>query len=257
LGLHPYFTVELGVAIAGIVSWRKLSKRQEAPYTGDDYRYLQLAFLMLVVYAATALIPFPPYDQYFDSPLIPFLLPFVAEGLRVIIQPKREWVLLLALLVPILFFGETKVESSRISTGPEWRPSSSRRVAEAIEANSRPDDVVLSFWPGYVFESGRQYFAGMEDPFVYRIMDRISPQARAQYHVVSKDQIMRAVSSRAVSVLVVGTWMLDYYQNLSPAEIREFHSTLDANYSLVQNIDGVEVYQRRASAISASRGGQN
>ena len=248
LGLHPYFTAELAVAIAGIVSWMKLRKNQEAPYSGQDYRYFQLASLMLVVYTATALVPFPPYDQYFDSPLIPFLVPFVAEGLRVILQPEREWVLLLGLIAPIVFFGEAKVESSRIplGLGPEWRVSSYRKVTEAVETNSGPYDVVLSFWPGYVFESGRQYFAGMEDPFAYRIMGRISPDARARYHVVSKDQVMRAVSSRAVSVVVVGAWMRDYYENLSPAEIGEFHSAVDANYSLMNNIDGVEVYRRRA-----------
>ncbi|HEV2383050.1 MAG TPA: glycosyltransferase family 39 protein [Terriglobia bacterium] len=248
LGLHPYFTAELAVAIVGIVCWRKRRSRQEAPYAGDDYRYLQLALLMLLVYTATALIPFPPFDQYFDSPLVPFLVPFVAEGLGVIIQPKREWVLLLALLVPMLFFGETKVESRRLSPDLEWHPSSSRNVARAIEANSRSDDEVLSFWPGYVFESGRQYVAGMEDPFVYRIMGRISPEARARYHVVSQDQIIRAVSTRAVSLVVVGPWLGDYYENLSPAEIQEFHSAVDANYSLISKIDDVEVYRRRAGA---------
>src|SRR2546426_143069 len=89
LGLHPYFTVEVLLALLGALSLRKLMKRQDPAYTAQDYLYFRLAFVMLVVHTATALIPFPPYDQYFVSPLVPFLVPFLAEGLRVTFQAGR------------------------------------------------------------------------------------------------------------------------------------------------------------------------
>ena len=60
------------MAVVGGVSLLKLRKNKQGPYTGEDFLYFQLAFLMLVVYTAVALTPFPPYDQYFDSPLVPF-----------------------------------------------------------------------------------------------------------------------------------------------------------------------------------------
>jgi hypothetical protein len=138
----------------------------------------KLAFLMLAVYATTALIPFPPYDQYFTSPLVPFLLPFVAEGLRVTLLSWRQWMALLVLTVPLFFSGEISRETLTNSEAPWCQLSSFRKVVEAIKANSSPDDVVLSFWPGYVFESGRRYFPGMENHFVYRITSKIGPEAR-------------------------------------------------------------------------------
>ena len=63
-----------------------------------------------------------------------------------------------------------------------------------IEANSRPDEIVLAFWPGYIFESGRRYLPGLENNFVYRIMNKIAPAERTRYHVISHDQVMSAIS---------------------------------------------------------------
>ena len=200
---------------------------------------------MLVVYIATALIPFPPYDQYFVSPLVPFLIPFLAEGLRVTFLAGTRWVVLLAVIAPVFFFAEPNREALAHAPEPYWQLSSYWKVAETIETHSRPDEVVLAFWPGYVFESGRRYFPGLEDHMVYRITTRIGPEARARYHVGSNDQIMHAISTRAVNLLVVGAWMKEFYGNLSPAEIQAFHAAVDANYLLVSKIDDIEVYRRR------------
>lgn len=243
--LHPFFTIQAVLAVAGGLSLRKLSKKQDPAYAPQDYFYVKLALLMLVIYTATALIPFPPYLQYFDGPLVPFMLPFVAEGLRITFRAGKHWLVVLAVIAPILCLGEIRAERMTNSSDPWWRLASYRQVTQAIEASSRPDDVVLSFWPGYVFESGRRYFPGMEDQFVYRIMNMIGPEARTRYHVVSKEDIMTAISTRAVRVVVLGAWMPEYYRNLSPAERQALRSAVDANYSLVSQTDGVAVYRRR------------
>jgi hypothetical protein len=245
LGLRPYFTIQVVLTILGGLSLRRLSKKQDPTYAAHDYLFVKLALVMLVVYLATALIPFPPYLQYFDGPLVPFMLPFVAEGLRVAFRAGKQWLVMLALIAPILCLGEIRAERMTNSIDPWWQLASYRQVTQSIEANSRPGDVVLSFWPGYVFESGRQYFPGMEDQFVYRITNMISPEARLRYHVVSTDALMTAISTRAVPVVVVGAWMPEYYRNLTPAERQAFHAALDANYSAVSQRDGVAVYRRR------------
>ena len=247
LGFHPYFTAEALLALLGGLSLRKLMKRRDPAYTAQDYLYFKLAFVMLVVYTATALVPFPPYDQYFVSPLVPFLVPFLTEGLRVAFLAGRRWVVLLALIAPIFFLGEPNREALAHGPEPEWQLSSYWKVAETVEAHSSPDEVVLSFWPGYVFESGRRYFPGLEDHMVYRITTRIGPEARARYHVASNDQIMHAIETRAVHLLVIGAWMKEFYGNLSPSEIAAFHAAVDANYSLVSKIGDIEVYRRRPS----------
>ena len=245
LGFHPHFTIELGLAVVGGVSLLKLRKNKQGPYTGEDFLYFQLAFLMLVVYTAVALTPFPPYDQYFDSPLVPFLIPFVVEGLRVTFQSGKKWAVILALIAPSLFFVEIGRETAQNSRDPVWRLSSYYEVTRIVEANTSPDEVVLSSWPGFVFQSGRQYFPGLEDHFVYRVMNHTSSEERARYHIISKDQIMSAINGRAVHVLVISPWVAEYYNELSPGEIQEFHNAVDANYSLVSKVHDIAVYRRR------------
>jgi hypothetical protein len=85
----------------------------------------------------------------------------------------------------------------------------------------------------------------MENHFVYRIINKISPEERARYHVVSKDQIMRAITGRETSLLVIHPWILEYYHDLSPRELQEFHEAVDANFSLISNVTNVEIYRRR------------
>jgi Dolichyl-phosphate-mannose-protein mannosyltransferase len=248
---HPYFTIQLILAIIGILSLRKLRRNSEvsnvSPYSENDYLYFQLAGLMLVVYSMTVLLPFPPYDQHFVSPLVPLTMPFVAEGLRVIFRAGKKPLIALALAIPILFCFEIERESARNSWHPIWQLSNYREVTKIVEDNSSSNDVVLSFWPGYVFESGRRYFPNLEDHFVYRIMNKISAEERVRYHVISKDQIMRAITGRETGLLIIHPWILEYYHDLSPLELQEFHQAVDANYSLISSINEVDIYRRRPS----------
>src|SRR5262249_36882507 len=62
LVFHPYFTLELVLAIVGGVSLLKLRKSKDSLYSNEDYQYLQLTLVLLIAYTATALIPFPPYE---------------------------------------------------------------------------------------------------------------------------------------------------------------------------------------------------
>lgn len=247
--LHPYFMIQLVLAITGILSlaklWRYPERSGGSPYTESDFVYFRLAFLMLVIYLVTVLLPFPPYDQHFVSPLVPLLLPFIAEGVRVTLQAGGKRLIALVLALPFLFAVEIGRETARNSGHPVWQLSCYREVTRVIEANSRPDEVVMSFWPGFVFESGRRYFPGLENHFVYRVMNKISPGKRAHYHVISKDEVLRAITGREVNVLIVPQWIIEYYHDLSPREIGEFHMAVDANYSLINEIRGIAIYRRR------------
>ena len=241
-----YFTVELVLAVIGGLSLPKLRRTSTGLYSDNDYRFFQLTLLMLLVYLATiamSLIPAP--DQYFNSPLLPFLIPFMAAGLYVAFRSSTKWLVALAIMLPIASFHEIKVGAVEWAGYP-WAPLSSYgRVTQAIEANSNADDVVLSLWPGYVFESGRQYFPGAEDHFNYAIAKKISPAARLQYHVIFKDEILNAVSHRAVTLFVTDPNIWHFDSLLSPGELKTFRETVDANYALVGVVDGVEIYRKR------------
>jgi hypothetical protein len=251
IGMHPYFTGELVLALIGGLSLLSVDTRMTIPqYTTQNYEYLRLVGLMLAVYVVTALMPFPPYDQYFDSPLVPFLLPFVALGLNVILRPGKKWVFLIPVIAAILFCIEIGRETPENWWDGARQLPNYQAVTEAIEANSKSREVVLSFWPGFVFESGRQYFPGLEDQFTYRIMSRIGPQERERYHVANKDQILKAISDRSVNLLVIPPepWMIEYYENLSSSERQQLQHAVETNYTLVRKIEWIEVYRANGAA---------
>ena len=243
---HPYFTIQLVVAVVGVLSLARMhrDRASDSPYTESDLRYFHLAFLMAVVYTLTLLLPFPPYDQHFVSPLVPLLIPFVAEGLRVTFRAGRKRVFALALAAPILFGIEVGKETARNSWHPVWQISEYHEVTRVVEENSRPDDTVLSFWPGYVFESGRRYFPGLEDHFVFRIINKTTPEEKTHYHVPSKEELLHAIKNREASVLIIHPWILEYYHDLSPNERTQFDDAVGKNYSLIRTIQKVEIYKR-------------
>jgi len=242
---HTYFVATILLAIVGILNLLKLRHRRESPYNRQDYCYFELAFLMLLVYIATASIPFPVFDQYFTSPLLPFLVVFIAEGLRVTFRFQTASLLLLAVLAPILFFRGIKSEAAEYASAPSLQLSSFRRVTEVLEANSHENDVVLSIWPGYVFASGRRYFPGSENHFNYGVAYKMSPDARVRFHVLSKNEVLYAISTGAVNVFIPSASKYYLDATMSPSELRAFRSALDANYEPVGESDGVEVYRRR------------
>ena len=246
---HPYFTIQLVLAVVGILSLARIRRLQpsDSPYSESDLRYFQLALVMAVVYSGTLLLPFPPYDQHFVSPLVPLLTPFVAEGLRVTFQAGPKRVLALAIAAPILFGIEVGKETARNSGHLVWQLSSYREATRIIEANSSGDDMVLSFWPGFVFESGRRYFPGLEDHFVFRIINKTTPEEKAHYHVPSKEQIFRAIEDGEASILVIHPWILEYYHDLSPSEVVQFHNAVEKHYLLISKIEEVELYKRIAT----------
>ena len=118
--LNPYFTAEMLLALVGVLSLLKLRKKQEAIYTSQDYSYFSLAFLLLLVYSATAFIPIPTFGQYFDSPLVPFIVFFVAEGLRIILQGGRKRLAVLALVAAALSFRDVRQEVSGYARCPPF-----------------------------------------------------------------------------------------------------------------------------------------
>ena len=248
-GHHLYFTLQVLIGTIGILSVLRLRKKQSPPYDGDDYRYFEIAFLMLLVYTATVLIPFPPFDQHFTSPLVPLLIPFIVEGLRVIFESKRRWIAPLVFATPILALAGIGRDAWEYSRDPEWQLSSYQEVASIIERNSSRDDVVLSLWPGYVFESGRRYFPSLENNWGYGIMRRTTPETRVRYHIVSNDDVVRSLNNGIPALFVMGEttnqWTSEYYDQLSPAEIQHLETTINSNYVLVREIDRVKVYRRR------------
>ncbi len=257
IGMHPYFTIELALVIAGWLSFRRHRQGALGVYSEQQLLYFEVAGVLLVVYAVTALIHFPTYDQYLDGPLVPFLVPFLLEGIRAVFLRDRKRVLAFALAVaaPLLMGAEVGRDPWLFGTPSLWRLDSYRQVSQVIAANTRPGEVVLSFWPGFVFESGRGYFPGLENDYALRLMEKQPPDLRAEYHLTSYQQIMRAIDTQETTVLVIHPRINEYFETISAAQVQAFHAAVDANYSRIANIDDIEIYKAsRSMAVNkASR----
>jgi hypothetical protein len=231
-----FFAAELLLALLGIISLLERRRKKDNPYTSRDYQYLQLALAMMLVYSVTALLPIPTYGQYLDGPVLPFLVLFIAEGLWVSFQVSWKWVVVLAVLAPLLCWRDLAPEAAGSSL------SSYRKVAEVVRENSTPDSTVLSDWPGYVFESGRRCFPGAENEFVYAVGKKVSPAVRARFHLIAKDDVLRAISTGVPDIYIGPLWFLTF--TMSEAERVALQRAVDARYSLVKAVDGVNIYRK-------------
>lgn len=244
--LHPYFTIEAVIAAFGVAAWRKQRQLPKSPLTPEEDCYLQFCSVALVAYVLTALVPFPPYEQYFDTPVIPFLIPFIAVGLPWVIAARARTVGFTALAV-LLFWAEVPRESAWNSNSPEWTMKTYLQVTNAIEANSKPDEAILSFWPGYVFQSGRRYWPGLEDNFSFRIINKVSPDDRNRYHLPSADEITRAVAAGAPTLVVLAPENVqkEFYQDLTDEKRAKFKSDLNSRYFIASGDANIPVYRIR------------
>lgn len=248
---HPYLTVEMIVAATGVVTWKKLRTLSNSPYTHEDNQFLQFALIGFVAYTLSALVPFPPYEQYFDSPWTPFLIPFVVEGLRGVFWSKGRRLVLLSAATLFLFWFEVPRESAWNSNSPDWQMAAYRQVSNTVATNSDAGETVLSFWPGYVFESGRNYLPGLEDNFTFRILNQVSPAERIRYHLTSTDEIVNAIARRATKLVVLAPENVqkEFNQDLSETQKERFEIALQSNYSLLRQVNGIAIYRVKDSVI--------
>jgi len=233
-----FFALEVLLALVGIISFLKLRKKKDGPWIREDYQFLLLAFLMMAVYSATALIPIPTWAQYYDAPLLPFLIFFIAEGIRIAFQASWKWALVLGILVPFFCWRNTLSE-----VGVRLPLQSYHQVAEIVRANSSPNAVVLSIWPGYVFESGRKCFPGGENEFGYMASERLSPEVRERYHLISREEVLRALSAGVPDVFIADS--LRRYVPMSDVEYQAIENAVNANYSLVRKVDDAPIYRKK------------
>lgn len=245
LFLNPYLLLQFVLFAAGALSLQTRAQGNFPRKERSNLGYYQLVSLMLLVLALTSLTLYPVYVQYFTSPLIPFLVPLSACGIPMVFAAEKRWAVLLAVTTCLFSAAEIPRAVQRHSAAPEWRLTSYHDVVKTIQAITVPEDVVLSFWPGYVFESGRQYYPGLENHFAYRLSDKLDEARKARYRIPSTTRILEAIRQRTVKVVVLSGWMHLFYPELAPEEIANYRALVNANYSPVRDVYGVTIYRRR------------
>jgi 4-amino-4-deoxy-L-arabinose transferase-like glycosyltransferase len=163
-----------------------------------------------VAHTVACLFPDPVYEQYFTGPLTPMLAPLAVLGLVRLqdLVKKPAMVLAGALsLAAVLSVVDLQVRKTGMDWNEVWSFEHLGHVSAAIETCTEPEDMVLAFWPGYVFESDRQYLPGLENHFALGVSEKLTLNQKTHYHVAGKELILKALEYQYPEAVVLGAWM--------------------------------------------------
>jgi len=241
---NPFMVLLLVLAVLGWLSVRRSS------ITADrDLRPVALvAGLGAVVHTLACLTPDPVYEQYFTSPLSPMLAPLAILG---VIDLARRFgrpatlvtgVLLLGVLLSVI---DLQVRHTGMDWNEVWDFDHLAEVTANIESRTEPDDIVLAFWSGYVFESGRRFVPGMENHFALGVSEKLPLNKQVDYGIAGKEMLLKSILTKAPKVVVLGAWMHEVNTTLPQEDLPLLLHELDSNYEIGWMKGEVKVMVRR------------
>ena len=170
-----------------------------------------LAWFFCTVLIAVSLVPSPTWLQYF-SVAVPFLVICLVE-LSTGLSKKLAPIVLGFLAIYFVYTGladvknytgtgkgvhgiyETNLEASRLENISE--------ISNKINELSEPGELVISVWPGYLFESKAKAFPGMENQFWIRVGHKLSDEDTSKYKIMTLRALQEAVRSKKAKLIVI------------------------------------------------------
>jgi hypothetical protein len=173
-----------------------------------EHRRIPFVVAIALTLGITNLIPTPSYQQYFAT-LVPFLvIPTVDLVASWHLSSSRvAGIALVAVVVGALVPpGIVPASTSGVVPRNGLDPSDTRAISSAIDARTDPDEVVLSLWPGFLFETHARPLPGLESDFVAKaVLDtHLSPQRARDFHMLSPQGIVGAIRAHRTRFIVVG-----------------------------------------------------
>lgn len=246
LATNPGLLLMVLLAVFGAVTWRRAASE-------DRHDLEPVALFTAGALLLTNLVPDPVYAQYFTGTLPVLLLPAVVGGLTRL--PIRRPYLLhysVALVGTVACLVSLLALRHDIDPAPEWRLDHYRAINRKLVAMIEPDDVLFSFWSGYVAGSGAQPFPGMENHFAVSVSERLNARDRNRFHIAGRHEMARAFRREEPDAAVVGTWMNDVNTALDDQQMIDLLTEFTSHYVLVKELDGVKLC-RRARDVDPGR----
>jgi hypothetical protein len=209
-------------------------------------RLLALAGGGFLVHLAASLVPYPTHAQYFTAPMVPILLPLGLFGLLHLdrkLPGPGIWVVLL--LGVALSANDLLVRHPGMNMNKEWSLESLAAVTREIEDHTGPEDMVLSFWSGYTFESGRRFAPGMENHFAIGISERLTVEEKLKYHIAGKESLMLMFQQGIPELVVSGTWMNSLATGLHQEQMWMILQPIKAHYDIVSVVGEVKIAKKK------------
>lgn len=239
--VHPYMIVQVvlvGVGVFGLI-------RQKSPGEKQKSSFAEIAIGAIVALVGVSLTPFPLYEQYFTSPLAPLFIPLVGMGIHTVWKWNRIVLAVCLMVAALVSYAEFDNEETQASAMSGWQMATFEDVAARIQRHTVETDTVISPWPGYACESGRQFLPGLENQFALPISANISPADQKRYRIAGKDSIISALNQGKGKVVVIGAWVSSLFVSLGESDRKEFYHALSRNYEIAEEIENVLVYVRK------------
>ncbi len=213
---HPQFALLTVLAVLTLGGLRLL--RRPLPPA------LPVAFML----ALAAIAPNPPFVQDY-APIVPFLVlgildlvtsldavaaairrPRLAAALRIGVPASLIAYLIIPLVAVPLATRDGYLGGGDIFAD-ELRPSTVRAVTRALDAQTRPGEEVLAFWPGYLFGSHADPVPGFENDFGPQgVLNAGYTDAKASRYLLASphrlDEIIRQRRVRHIVIGALGDW---------------------------------------------------
>lgn len=241
LFLNPFMVLQL-VLVGFGVDW--IRRNPDSPLRP----LLILSGVGALAHTVACLFPDPVYEQYFTGPLTPLLAPLMVAGLvRAAGLMKKTGPVLAAVLVvaAILSAVDLQVRKTGMNWEEVWSFEHLAKVSGAIEAHTAPDDTVMAFWPGYIFESGRQFMPGLENQFALGVSEKLTLDQKVHYHVAGKELVLKAFDLQYPDVVVLGAWMHELNTSIDQRYLPIILEELEAKYELREYFGETKVLVRR------------
>jgi 4-amino-4-deoxy-L-arabinose transferase-like glycosyltransferase len=227
-------------------------------------RYLpRFAFQIALGVGIVSLLPTPVHPQYFCL-CIPFLLltaVCVVNDLLAELETRRARLGAAAACVALvgIYIAASANDFRRyLVTGDgvaglwqgvdkgDGKLQRVREVSQAIDQIARPGETVASFWPGYIFQTKADPFPGFETDYAFLISEKLTPEQRARYHVLSRAEVEADFAAHRPRVVVLGNQIpvkaAEHWRKLLEME-GAFGRSLSAHeYVLVRSIGGTSIY---------------
>lgn len=220
----------------------------------------QIAVLLMII----GLLPTPSYAQYFCL-CVPFLIVSAVCGATDLVthlESKRDRVIAgtACFCVVAVYMAASAGDFRRyLVTGEgvpgvqpaldrgDWKVARVTEVSQALGQITIPGETVAAFWPGDIFQTSASPVSGLENPFALPVSDKLTPEQRARYHIVTADEIRSSFAEKKPRVVVLRNQILSA---VTADELRRmqvvaatFRDSLRANgYVPVRSIGGISIY---------------
>lgn len=172
--------------------------------------------LMLLIGATIFLvsfIPVPSYIQYFCIPIFILFIYIFTELLS--IKNKAVKTCLTSLFCfSILAFSTANIN---LYTNPQIglqgikrkqdiedkSLSSISKLSNKIATFSHNNDLIWSYWPGYLLDTKASSISGGENHFSYRIGDRITKEQKSKFKLLSENDVKESISNSKPKIVVL------------------------------------------------------